>query len=184
MKRLRTLLIMLLLATGVACEEPETYRWKFGMSSDGLGFTQEVMPVLLRDCGFPDCHGTSDRFFQIYGPGRSRLDPLTPAFKLQTGAELELSYNMVLSMIDAERPGRSLLLRKPLAREAGGAGHLGVDRYGRDVYRTVNDPGYRTLALWVFTVKPGTPPPEDTMPPAPTMMTPPPAMAGAPAPPP
>lgn len=174
MKRLRcTLSLLLLLATGSACGEPETYRWELG-TSNGRVFTTEVMPVLLRDCGFPTCHGSPERFFQIYGPGRTRLNPMTPAFKDQTGAEITASYNMVLSFIDAGRPGRSPLLRKPLAREAGGAGHFGTDRYGRDVYRTVNDPGYLVLARWVFMATPAPPP-------APQMMMPP-ATAGAPAP--
>jgi len=160
---------MLLALAGVACADPETYRWRESMP-DPVMFTQQVMPILIRDCGFQTCHGSSDRFFQVYGPGRSRLDPLTPAFKNQTGDELGLSYNLAVAMIDSERPGRSLLLRKPLAVKAGGAGHRGTDRYGRDVYRTTNDPGYLVLARWVFSVAPR---------PAPMMMNPmmtPPAM--------
>jgi hypothetical protein len=43
------------------------------------------------------------------------------------------------------------LLRKPLAVASGGAGHLGVDRYGRDIYRTAEDSGYLALARWVYT---------------------------------
>jgi hypothetical protein len=154
MIRLRCALWTTLLAlAGVACGEPETYRWRQSMP-DGIQFTEQVMPVLIRDCGFQTCHGSSERFFQVYGPGRSRLDPLTPAFKNQTGDELGLSYNLAVAMIDSAHPGRSLLLRKPLAVKAGGAGHRGTDRYGRNVYRTTNDPGYLVLARWVFAVAP------------------------------
>jgi hypothetical protein len=176
--RLWTLLLAL---SGVACAEPETYRWRESMP-DGIKFIEEVMPVLIRDCGFQTCHGSSERFFQVYGPGRSRLDPLTPVFSVQTGKELELSYNLAVSMIDSERPGRSLLLRKPLAVKAGGAGHRGTDRYGRDVYRTTNDPGYLTLARWVFAVAPAPPPPPMMNPPMAGMQAPP--TAGMQAPPP
>jgi hypothetical protein len=42
------------------------------------------------------------------------------------------------------------LLQKPLAIAAGGSGHLGVDKYGRDVYRTAQDSGYVVLARWVY----------------------------------
>jgi hypothetical protein len=146
-------LLVLLACSGLACSEPETYRWTMG-KPDGRTFNEQVMPVLLRDCGFPTCHGSPDRFFQVYGSGRTRLDPLTPAFRPTTGPELGASYNMALSMIDLEHPGRSPLLRKPLAVEAGGAGHRGTDRYGRDVYRTSRDQGYLVLARWVFASQP------------------------------
>src|SRR5690242_12284627 len=102
-------------------------------------FQDEVYPVLLRDCGFPACHGAAGRFFRVWGPGRVRLPGATStpeAFDLPTIAELSATQALALSMIDARSPARSPLLRKPLAVEAGGAGHFGVDRYGRDIYRT------------------------------------------------
>jgi len=129
---------------------------------DRARFDQEVYPVLLRDCGFNDCHGSSERFFQVFGPGRARLptvmdDPLAPA-----GAdEIAYSYERARSMIDAHAPERSLLLRKPLATAAGGSGHEGSDRLGRNVYQTKLDPGYVTLASWVLSQ------PAPTVPPAP-----------------
>jgi hypothetical protein len=117
-------------------------------------FQREVYPVLLRDCGFPACHGAKERFFRVWGPGRTRLPKdmgvLPEAFDLPTGDELSTSYSLALSMIDDGHPDRSLLLRKPLAVAAGGAGHLAVDAYGRDVYRTAEDSGFLTLARWVY----------------------------------
>ena len=113
---------------------------------------QLVYPVLLRDCGFPDCHGAKDRFYRVWGPGRVRLDPDTHAFDGVTGGEASASFTLALSMIDARHPEQSLLLRKPLAVAAGGAGHGGVDRYGRDVYRTVDDAGYAALSRFVLGV--------------------------------
>lgn len=113
---------------------------------------QAVYPVLLRDCGFPDCHGAEERFYRVWGPGRARLDPETRAFDGVTGDEASASYTLALSMIDVRHPAESLLLRKPLAVSAGGAAHGGVDRYGRDVYRTVDDAGYVALERWVLSV--------------------------------
>lgn len=55
-------------------------------------------------------------------------------------------------MIDVHHPEQSLLLRKPLAVSAGGAAHGGVDRYGRDVCRAVDDVGYVALEHWVLSV--------------------------------
>jgi hypothetical protein len=117
---------------------------------DYLMFKTEVHPVLLRDCGFHACHGSSDRFFRVWGIGRVRLDPLSREFSPDTtNNELDYSKQLAESMIDFSNPSRSLLLRKPLAVEAGGAGHFGSDKFGRNVYRTVNDEGYLTLTRWV-----------------------------------
>ncbi len=116
-------------------------------------FQREVYPVLMRDCGFPACHGDPRRFFRVWGPGRARLPTdtgLPEAFDLPTGDEIGASYQLALSMINDEQPEHSLLLQKPLAIDAGGSGHIGVDKYGRDVYRTADDSGYVALARWVF----------------------------------
>lgn len=127
---------------------------------DFPAFRGEVYAVLLRDCGFPACHGAPERFFRVWGPGRTRLpldDGTFPEpFDLPTGDELSASYALALSMVDERKPKDSPLLRKPLAVQAGGAGHFGVDQYGRDIYRTAQDSGYVTIARWVFTP----PPPE------------------------
>ena len=118
-------------------------------------FQQDVYPVLLRDCGFSTCHGAADRLFRVWGPGRARLqtDGITPeAFASPTGDEIGNSYALALAMIDPRNLGESLLLTKPLSVGAGGAGHGGVDRYGRDVYRTPDDAGFRVIARWAETV--------------------------------
>jgi hypothetical protein len=115
-------------------------------------FANEAYPVLLRDCGFPACHGATDRFFRVFGPGRSRFmpavnaDPGDPA----TSEEINQSYDRARSMIDAKNPARSLLLRKSLASAAGGAGHKGVDLLGRNVYASPAEPNFQILRAWVF----------------------------------
>jgi hypothetical protein len=136
-------------------------------------FQREVYPVLLRDCGFPACHGAPERFFRVWGPGRVRLpgEMTTPeAFDLPSANELSASRALALSMIDESDPLRSPLLRKPLAVQAGGAGHLGVDKYGRDVYRTAQDEGYLVIGKWVLSAPP--PAPAQTTAPMPMPTTP------------
>jgi hypothetical protein len=123
---------------------------------DANRFATETYPILLRDCGFPACHGARDRFFRVFGPGRTRLssspdlDPGDPA----TSEEIAQSYDRARSMIDAKAPERSLLLRKPLASAAGGAGHKGSDAWGRNVYASAVDPNFQTLRAWVFSLGP------------------------------
>jgi hypothetical protein len=116
---------------------------------DAAQFAQNVYPVLLRDCAFHACHGSSERFLQVFGPGRGRLSldskPLDPA----TPAEIDHSYARARSMIDVNAPAQSLLLRKPLAVKAGGTGHEGADDWGRNVYDSTTEPGYVELVHWV-----------------------------------
>ncbi len=119
-------------------------------SPDRMVFETEVYPVLLRDCGFHACHGSSERFFQVFGPGRGRLLTTTQPLAEPTPEEIDHAYARALSMIDAKHPERSLLLRKPLSAAAGGAGHQGVDSLGRNVYSGKAEPGYATLAAWVM----------------------------------
>ena len=157
MTRLRNgALLAIALACGAACSGEDTGQHGFARR-EFMPFQREVYPVLLRDCGFPDCHGAPERFFRVWGPGRSRLprETMIPeALDLPTGDEVAGTYSLAQSMIDAEDPVQSLLLRTPLAVVAGGAGHLGVDKYGRNVYRTAQDPGYLVIARWVMSPPP------------------------------
>jgi hypothetical protein len=117
---------------------------------DRMRFDTEVYPVLLRDCAFSACHASGDRFFQVFGPGRVRLEqginPLEPA----TPLELSHAYDRARSMIDATAPEESLLLRKPLASAAGGTGHEGVDDHGRNVYQSKMEPGWIVIHQWAL----------------------------------
>jgi len=115
---------------------------------------QIVYPILIRDCGFNTCHGSTDRFFQVSGPGRVRLDSASKAFDGVTGDEISASFDSALSMIDPKHPDASLLLRKPLSIQAGGMSHGGVDDFGRNVYRTANDQGFVAISNFVFSPAP------------------------------
>jgi hypothetical protein len=143
--------VMLLVGCASVVEEPGP------PERDRAVFDERVWPVLVRDCGFSECHGSAERFFRVLGPGHERLDPAMRLADPVTPAELQLSYDRARGMIDASDPAQSLLLRKPLEVAAGGAGHEGTDRYGRDVYRSVQDPNFRVLVDWVLGVTPPAP---------------------------
>jgi hypothetical protein len=144
--------LLLTALAAVACGE-QGRGWQFPQRANFQGFSEEVMPVLLRDCGFHACHGSSERFYRVWGPGRVRLDPMTRPFDPLTGFELDASYNLAASMVDVRDPGVSLLLRKPLALAAGGAVHRGGDAFGRNVYRSTGDQGYVVLLRWVESLR-------------------------------
>ena len=112
-------------------------------------FEREVYPQLLRDCAFSDCHGKAERFFQVYGPGRTRLLANTLPGDPPTPDELMRSYDRARAMLaSSARPEDSLLLRKPLESSQGGQGHKGNDSLGRNVYRYREDPSYALLLRW------------------------------------
>lgn len=147
-------LALALVLTGCAEEQPKPVAARRAFAP----FAAEVYEVVLRDCGFPSCHGAPERFFRVYGPGRTRLpgdDGVFPEpFDTPTVDEQALTFQLALSMINEHDLADSPLLRKPLAVEAGGYGHLGIDSYGRDVYRTTQDTGYVKLARWVYSPPP------------------------------
>jgi hypothetical protein len=117
---------------------------------DGQRFVSDVYPLLLRDCAFVTCHGAANRFLQIYGPGRARLEPnTTMSNDPATLPEVLHSYDRARSMLaTSDALSQSLLLTKPLESEAGGQGHQGVDDLGRNLFRSVRDPGYTLLFAW------------------------------------
>jgi hypothetical protein len=119
-------------------------------------FEAQVMPILARDCSFHACHGARQRFFQVLGPGRPRLSPLTPDADPLTPEELRFNYERARSMIDRDDPARSPLFLKPLETVAGGAGHEGTDLFGRNVYQDKLDPAYLVLQNWVMSAPPPT----------------------------
>jgi hypothetical protein len=121
---------------------------------DRASFDAQVWPILVRDCGFSECHGSSERFFRVVGPGHERLDPAMRLTEPVTAAELLFSYDRARSMVDWNNPRLSPLLRKPLEVSAGGSSHEGTDSYGMDVYRTAGDPNFLVLVNWVVGATP------------------------------
>lgn len=138
---------LLLACTLVGCAEP-TGELQVP-DADPIVFRDKVYPILLRDCGFVGCHGTEQRFFAVFGPGRTRLDPKTNIFDPPTDTELSLTFSRARSMLeDPEGPGSSLLVRKPIPRAQGGAGHGGDDEYGVSVYRSTGDARFMAIYQW------------------------------------
>lgn len=137
----------LVTATLAACTEPSG---QISIpSADPAVFRDQVYPILLRDCGFSTCHGNPGRFFSIYGPGRTRLDPASGAYDPATPYELAHSYSRARSMLlDPDGPTASLLIRKPVPVDQGGAGHKGDSPYGDSVYPSVHDPSFLTIYRW------------------------------------
>jgi hypothetical protein len=123
-------------------------------------FDTAIYPLLLRDCGFSECHGAEHRFFQVFGPGRAHLEGHVSDPDLGP-RERQLSYDRARSMLVPSGGGsiqQSPLLAKPLELGAGGASHRGVDHYGRNVFQTVNDPRYVALWQWALNRAPQAPP--------------------------
>ena len=146
MSRFPHISISLLCTALLACAEQGSLRQPV---LDPAAFEGEVYPVLLRDCGFPACHGSQDRFFRVFGPGRARLDPETRLGAPVAREEIDAAYERARSMIEsAETGAESPLVRKPLAVGQGGASHSGTDSRGRDVYASRDDPGLVAIAQW------------------------------------
>jgi hypothetical protein len=134
---------------GAACSQDPG--WQLSTPSQTT-FKDDVYPVLIRDCAFQTCHGSEDRFFRVWGPGRVRLSSMSSADDPLTTEEVNANYARAVSLVDGDDPKNSLILRKPLAVEAGGAGHLGIDNYGRNVYRSIDSEGYLMISRWVFSI--------------------------------
>lgn len=114
-------------------------------------FEMQVYPLMLRDCAFFACHGNTDRFLRIFGPGRTRISAKLEAYDSATEDEIHLTYERARSMLDGvANVEDSLLLRKVLDANAGGAGagHRGRDLWAHNVYRSREDLAYQTLLAW------------------------------------
>lgn len=119
-------------------------------------FDNQVYSLLLADCGFPECHGALSmeeaRFFRVYGPGRSRYLESTEVLDPVTETEMDFTYARARSMLaGASSAEETLLVRKPLAVDAGGAPHMGRTAFGSDVYSDTDAGGYELLLMWAET---------------------------------
>lgn len=143
----RVFAIVVLIAAAVGCIDPAGAPEPLADVDEAM-FAAEVYPILLRDCAMSECHGASERFLRIVGPGRVRLSEDTGPLEPATASEIRLSLTRVRSMLEQGDPAKSLLLQKPLELLAGGASHEGHDRYGRNVYQSRRDPSYVAIERW------------------------------------
>lgn len=109
-------------------------------------FRTVVYPILLRDCSFAGCHANSERPFQVFGPGRVRLDSESDIFDPPTELEFERAYWRTCSMLlYRDDPFESLMLAKPLD----GVRHGGEDDLGRNLYRDRSDRSLSLIMQWL-----------------------------------
>src|SRR3954452_13955887 len=78
-----------------ACASPDGPPLEFP-TPDTKTFALHVYPVLIRDCGFPACHGARERFFRVFGPGRTRMAADTLPYDPATQAEIQSTYDRAL----------------------------------------------------------------------------------------
>jgi hypothetical protein len=118
---------------------------------DPDAFAREVQPVLDARCADPTCHGRPERPLAIYSPGRHRQDPArTFLVEPLTPEELEVNARVLAAFALEVEDGvdSCLVLRKPLARAAGGCEHAGGEVFpGRD------DREYRALRAWLAALR-------------------------------
>ncbi len=113
-------------------------------------YAQDVQPIFVERCGNPTCHGRPERPFSVYGPERYRVDPAR-TFLDEPLSEHELLANYESACafsLRATDPTTCLLLSKPLAVHAGGAGHL-----GGDVWVDRDELEYRIVEDWLETAR-------------------------------
>lgn len=140
--RVVTVLLALWVSSTTACI---SYDGDTHLATPDQGtFSTQAYEVLLRDCGFVECHGGEGRFFRVVGPGRTRLSADAPLFE-PTTEEMRFTYRSARAVVNGAYPDLSQLLQKPLAPSSGGAGHKGIDVYGRDVYGSPDDANYAVL---------------------------------------
>ena len=118
-------------------------------------FRRSVAPIFEKRCASLACHGIAVDSFKglMKDPNRAKalylpVDPLTGTIpKTTTSLAATFSAAREHSRINfAENPIFSPLLRVPLAQEFGGLPHRGLD-----VFLSIDDPDFQTIAKWVAT---------------------------------
>ena len=114
-------------------------------------FVKHVQPILEHRCAFFACHGSRERFLQIYQAVRLREnpdpDPIFQAPSPLTPEELQRNFEQTTGMLYGfDNPEDSLLFSKPLQP---GTRHAGATLFeGPDVFLNREDPDYQTLLRW------------------------------------
>jgi hypothetical protein len=114
-------------------------------------FVKHIQPILENRCAFFACHGSRERFLQIYQEVRLREipdpDPIFQAPAPLTPEELQRNFEQTAGMLYGfDDPEDSLLFSKPLQP---GTRHAGATLFeGPDVFLNREDPDYQTLLRW------------------------------------
>jgi len=114
-------------------------------------YVEHIQPIFEHRCAFFACHGSRDRFLQIYQEVRLREirdpDPIFQAPAPLTPSELRRNFEQTAGMIYGfDDPQNSPLFSKPLQT---GTRHGGATLFGGpDVFLDREDPDYQTLLRW------------------------------------
>jgi hypothetical protein len=114
-------------------------------------FVRHIQPILEHRCAFFACHGSRERFLQIYQETRLREnpdpDPIFQAPSPLTPDELQRNFEQTAGMLyGLDDPQTSPLFSKPLQP---GTRHAGATLFeGPDVFLNREDPDYQTLLRW------------------------------------
>jgi hypothetical protein len=105
-------------------------------------FKTKVQPILLAprkgNARCSACHS-------VLGGGNSYLEPLPPGATTYTEEQTRRNFERVSRLVTPGEPLKSVLLRNPLAEEAGGSEWHGGGKH----WHSQNDPEWQTLAAWV-----------------------------------
>ena len=146
---LRTLLLLGFLASG--CGEHAGSDSASLPDVDFEYYVQYVQPIFEHRCAFFACHGSRQRFLQIYQETRLREipdpDPIFQAPAPLTPSELQRNFEQTRGILYGfEDPQDSPLFSKPLQT---GTRHAGATLFGGpDVFLNRDDPDYQTLLRW------------------------------------
>jgi hypothetical protein len=147
------ILIAALACLPTGCQELEEARTLPEL--DASAYRCEVEPVLIARCAFYPCHGSNTRPFHVFGVNRMRFNPPLGNNNYVinqplTAEEQAANHSMALAFAEPGQHDDSLLLLKPLDADAGGYYHQGKGLYGnRDVFSSVDDPGYVAIEGWL-----------------------------------
>lgn len=120
-------------------------------------FVRHVQPILEHRCAFFACHGSRDRFLQVYQEARLREipdpHPIFEAIVPLTPSELQRNFEQTAGMLYGfDDPQDSPLFSKPLQN---GTRHGGATLFdGPDVFLDREDPDYQTMLRWARGARP------------------------------
>ena len=152
-RRLRRLVRVSLVAglLAVACGEHTGSDTASLPDVDYVYYVKHIQPILEDRCAFFACHGSRERFLQIYQEVRLRENPdPNPIFEAPaplTREELQRNFEQTAGILYGfEDPQDSPLFSKPLQP---GTRHGGATLFGGpDVFLNRDDPEYQTLLRW------------------------------------
>ena len=132
-------------------------------SLDEAYFRCKVQPILTKSCAAYACHGSSVRYFKLFGRNRLRLGGSIAKLNApMTAGERSWNYDAARAMVNTASPDDSYLLLKPLDASAGGlvlGGSAQIEKGGYyhggetffakgNVFLTRTDPDFIVLDKW------------------------------------